>query len=118
VTLDPHRALVLSMVLHELATNAAKYGALSEERGRIEIDWTLADDDGAAELRISWRERDGPTVAPPRRRGFGLTMIERSLGAEPGSAVGLDFAPEGLRCAIRLILTSDAVAVPRELRRG
>ncbi len=76
-------ALHLSLVLHELGTNAIKYGALSGSEGRVSIDWSAA----AGHLRLNWREHDGPTVMAPSRRGFGSILIERSIKAEGGEAV-------------------------------
>jgi two-component sensor histidine kinase len=87
---------VLSLVAHELATNAAKYGALSAPGGGIDIDWAADGDD----IVITWRERGGPAVVAPTRRGFGTSLIERSLAPMRGSA-RLDFAPSGLVCRLR-----------------
>jgi PAS domain S-box-containing protein len=94
--LAPRAALALAMALHELATNAAKYGALSVEGGRVAIAWTLDGD----RLRLDWRERGGPPVAPPERRGFGSRLIERGLESDLGGAAELRFEPEGLSCRI------------------
>ncbi|MDB5691440.1 MAG: hypothetical protein JWO81_503 [Alphaproteobacteria bacterium] len=97
VTLGPKAAVSLVMALHELATNASKYGALSVAGGRVILRWTL---DGGDRLRLEWREADGPGVRPPERRGFGLRMIERALSADLGATVGVDFEPSGLVCRI------------------
>ncbi|MEA3002416.1 MAG: hypothetical protein QOH81_1204 [Sphingomonadales bacterium] len=97
VTLGPKAAVSLVMALHELATNAAKYGALSVPGGRVALRWTL---DGGDRLRLEWRETDGPEVRPPETRGFGLRMIERALSADLGAAVHIDFEPSGLVCRI------------------
>ena len=75
-------ALHLALVLHELVTNAHKYGALSAPAGRVELEWRLTND----QLVLDWRERGGPPVAPPSRRGFGTALIERSLRSDGGSA--------------------------------
>ncbi len=96
VHLDPKRALALGMGFHELATNAAKYGALSNATGTVRVTWTI-DPDGKF-LRLSWEERGGPPVTPPARRGFGLRLIENGLGRELGGVVRIDFAPQGLVC--------------------
>ncbi|WP_406853710.1 cache domain-containing protein [Alsobacter sp. KACC 23698] len=96
VRLEPRAALAVSMVMHELLTNALKYGALSNETGRVAINWTL--EDGA--LRLEWLERGGPSVVSPTRKGFGATMIERSLAGEAGGAVRIDYEPAGLRCVL------------------
>lgn len=98
VMLSPKRAVNLSLGLHELATNALKYGALSIPGGRVLIDWELAPD---GDFALTWTEVDGPPVEPPRRRGFGSRMIERGLAAEMGGKVELYFAPAGLICVIR-----------------
>lgn len=83
VDLAPEPALHLALVLHELATNAHKYGALSVPDGRVALHWSMRGD----MLDLDWRESGGPVVAPPTRRGFGTALIERSLKAEGGSAV-------------------------------
>jgi PAS domain S-box-containing protein len=100
--LAPRAALALAMALHELGTNAAKYGALSAEGGRVSIAWTLDGDT----LRLEWRESGGPTVAPPTRRGFGSRLIERGLEADLGGGAALHFEPPGLRCEIAASLAA------------
>jgi two-component sensor histidine kinase len=97
VHLAPNTAVTLNLAFHELATNAVKYGALSQPGGGVDIAWTA---DGG-ELTIDWREAGGPTVAEPQRRGFGSRLIERGLGHELGGTAGLTFRPEGLWCHIR-----------------
>ena len=92
--LRPKAALALSMVFHELTTNAAKYGALSTEGGHLDIRWRVDGD----RLRIDWRERGGPPVDPPSRKGFGRTVIEQSLAFELDGEAKLRFAPEGVEC--------------------
>jgi two-component sensor histidine kinase len=106
VALDPRAALALSMVLHELATNALKYGALSNGRGRVELKWMVKPVLDQSELLLTWSERGGPKLAPPAEKGFGLKMIERTLAAEPGGNVQFEFPPDGLRSSIRLRLSS------------
>ncbi|HEX8222818.1 MAG TPA: PAS domain S-box protein [Allosphingosinicella sp.] len=96
VQLAPKLAVTLALALHELCTNAVKYGALSAPGGRIAVAWTGE----AGRLALSWRESGGPRVEPPRRRGFGTRMIERALAAESGGSARLDFHPEGLVCEI------------------
>jgi two-component sensor histidine kinase len=90
---------VLGMALHELATNAAKYGALSTNEGRLAI-WSRVDLDGAPRLRIHWSERGGPPVTEPSLRGFGVRLIEEALAYEFEGRVRLQFPGEGLRCEI------------------
>jgi two-component sensor histidine kinase len=97
--LDARTAVTLSLAFHELCTNAVKYGALSNDNGRIDISWTVHDG-VAPRLRLVWQEQGGPPVEPPRARGFGSRMIERALAAELGGKVELQFLPEGLRCLI------------------
>jgi two-component sensor histidine kinase len=105
VDLSPAQALALCLLFHELATNAAKYGALKGEQGCVTVRWSRRADD--ARLQLEWRERGGPPVTPPERRGFGSRLIERSLrGALRGSAE-LEFAPDGLRCRLDLPLKPD-----------
>jgi two-component sensor histidine kinase/PAS domain-containing protein len=98
VWLTAQRAMALNMALHELATNAVKYGALSRPEGRVAIRWRLVGDD---DLNISWREAGGPPVAPSGHSGFGSRMLLRSLARELAADVDLTFAPDGVRCEIR-----------------
>ncbi|MDP1961058.1 MAG: HWE histidine kinase domain-containing protein [Reyranella sp.] len=94
--LRPKSAVALSMALHELATNALKYGALSAEAGRVALHWRT--DDGRFHLR--WEESGGPPVTPPCRTGFGSRMIERGLSAEFEGEVKIDYRPAGVVCTI------------------
>jgi len=100
VALTPAEALTLGLLFHELATNAAKYGALSVAEGRVEVRWTVE----AGRLDLGWRETGGPAVTPPVRRGFGSRLIERSLKGQMGGEAVLEFAPQGLCCAVSLPL--------------
>ena len=103
VRLSPRLALSLSMALHELATNAAKYGALSIPSGHVRVGWTVTspqDDGERPRLVLTWREHDGPPVSPPSRRGFGSRLIERGLAAELSGEAQIDFQPEGVVCRI------------------
>jgi two-component sensor histidine kinase len=104
VRLSPNAALALAMAFHELATNAAKYGALSAPGGRIAVTWA-AESSGARALDIRWVERGGPAVVPPSRRGFGSRLIERGLAHELEAELRLQFVPPGLDCLVRLPLT-------------
>jgi light-regulated signal transduction histidine kinase (bacteriophytochrome)/CheY-like chemotaxis protein len=99
VTLDAKAALALSLVLHELATNAAKHGALSGTGGRVDVVWEL---DAARDLRLAWRESGGPRVAEPTRSGFGRQLIENAVAYELDSETELRFAPDGVACDIRV----------------
>ena len=104
VRLRPNAAVTLNMAFHELATNAAKYGALSAEGGCVDITWRtdLSSDPRAVE--IEWREHGGPAVAPRTQRGFGSRLIEDGLARELSAQVDLTFPPEGARCRMRLPL--------------
>lgn len=97
VALDGRRAHALTLALHELATNAAKYGALSMEHGWIEIAWT----DAGGQFEFLWREHDGPPVIPPTRHGFGSTLVNRNLGIAFAGKVKLAFEPAGVTCHLR-----------------
>jgi PAS domain S-box-containing protein len=100
VRLKPRIALALAMALQELATNAVKYGALSLASGVLNIAWTMH----GRRLVLRWEESHGPVVAAPLRRGFGSRLIERSLAAELGGDVLIDFAPTGVVCEIAVEL--------------
>ena len=85
------------MALHELATNAGKYGALSDDRGRVEVSWSLEPEEGGGEtFVISWRERGGPAVRAPARTGFGSTVLRRVAKESLDAQVELDYASTGL----------------------
>jgi PAS domain S-box-containing protein len=90
-------ALNLALVLHELATNAAKYGALSVPEGKVDVSWSGVAENGDQKVHILWRESGGPTVQPPTRRGFGSRFIQATL-----SSVALEFDPAGVQCKIEL----------------
>ena len=105
VRVTPRVALALSMMLHELATNALKYGALSNETGTVAVAWGLACTDGTTSgtklrLGLRWKETGGPPVLPPTRRGFGSRMIERGLAAELDGEVWMGFEPAGVVCTV------------------
>ena len=95
VSLEPAAVLSLGMIFHELATNAAKYGALSTQDGRVMIDWAIADQ-RAPRLVLSWREIGGPPVSTPERRGFGSRLIERNIRHDLAGQIDLVYAPDGL----------------------
>lgn len=101
VPLSPKTALAVAIALHELATNAVKYGAFSNDAGKISIDWTVscAANDWPV---LQWRERDGPPVTPPTHKGFGSWVIERGLAHELGGAVTLEYLPAGVVCTIEI----------------
>jgi two-component sensor histidine kinase len=97
IELPPSQAVAVGLLLHELATNAAKYGALSAPNGRLSVRWALIDDEDDL-LRLEWTESDGPAVTPPSRRGFGSRLIQTILRGALGGDAKLDFAPSGVRC--------------------
>ncbi|MCQ4161118.1 GAF domain-containing protein [Roseomonas sp. GC11] len=99
VLLEPGAYTTLALVIHELMTNAAKYGALCGRHGQVRLRWSLAPD-GALDLH--WEEEGGPPVRPPRRQGFGTTIIERALPHDLKGEAELRYAPEGLRARFRL----------------
>jgi PAS domain S-box-containing protein len=97
VVLDNAATQSIGLALHELATNAAKYGALSVPQGRVTIQWELAEaPDGTRALALKWRERNGPPVSQPARKGFGHIVIERTLADSLEGEVKLDFRPGGV----------------------
>jgi PAS domain S-box-containing protein len=96
--LVPRTAIAVAMALHELATNAVKYGALSVEGGRVELTWSIDNDPGGKRLRMRWQELGGPPVEPPSRRGFGSRLIEDGLSRELGGQVRILFEPTGVIC--------------------
>ncbi|MFC5083826.1 PAS domain S-box protein [Microvirga arabica] len=100
VRLTPSMALALSMAVHELATNAAKYGALSVSDGQVSISWSIAPGE-PRQLTLCWQERGGPPVAFPARNGFGTRLIERSLAQELAGEVSLAYVPTGVVCTVK-----------------
>jgi len=89
----------LGLAVHELATNAAKYGALSRPGGKVSVLWDLAEPDL---VRVNWVESGGPPVPETRGRGFGTDLIERVVASELRNPVKLDFPPEGVRCLLMI----------------
>lgn len=107
VRLSPQQAVSISLVLHELTTNAIKHGALSIPGGRVSLDWNQSlDEAGARHMTLLWAERGGPPVRAPARRGFGSRLLARSFPAGDGD-VRVEFAPEGVRCTINLTLSGE-----------
>ena len=98
--LDAKTALALGMALHELATNAGKYGALSVQEGSVDVHWEIRSVRGRKWLRLRWVERNGPVVKAPTTRGFGTRLLSDGLGFELDGEVTLDFAAAGLVCSI------------------
>ncbi|WP_426122154.1 sensor histidine kinase [Pararhizobium sp. PWRC1-1] len=104
ILLGPDQAVGLGLVLHELATNAAKYGSLSVARGKVVLTARSVDEDGRRILHLTWTEVGGPPVQEPTRRGFGSILIERSLDKVMGSSVKVEYLPAGLTAIVRLPL--------------
>ena len=106
VPLSPRLAVVLSMIVHEIATNAAKYGALSNDGGTIDVAWEVLPDGAGPNLRLTWTESGGPPVTAPVHRGFGSRLIERSARDQLGGEATVDFLPRGvaytITCALEL----------------
>jgi PAS domain S-box-containing protein len=100
VHLPPKTALAVAMALHELATNAIKYGALSSESGRISVRWQVSEENDHEKLHMRWVEEGGPAVTPPIRKGFGTRLIKRGLAADLGGSVQLTFPATGVVCII------------------
>jgi two-component sensor histidine kinase len=112
VLLRPSAALTFSLILHELTTNAAKYGALQKPGGFVKVDWRVQSN-GGRQLRLHWAETGGPPVRPPIGRGFGVELIERSVAYELDGRAVLDFRVEGLSCDITVpLLDRVAAAAP------
>jgi two-component sensor histidine kinase len=107
VPLSPRLAVVLSMILHEIATNAAKYGALSNESGTVTLDWDVTEEADGRQLRLIWTEAGGPHVTAPVQRGFGSRLIERSARDQLGGEATVDFLPRGVVCTVTSALDKE-----------
>lgn len=115
IRLTPTAAITLNLAFHELATNAAKYGALSTPDGGVDVAWRIDKSVRAAPIiEVLWRERGGPPVQPPKARGFGTRLIERGLGREFGAEVHLNFEPAGVQCVIHLPFADRVVAMQHD----
>jgi PAS domain S-box-containing protein len=108
VKLAPQTAVSFALAVHELCTNAIKYGALSVETGRVHVESNITTRGGEPRLSFRWREIGGPAVVQPTRRGFGTEMIERGLAGQLGGSARVDFRPEGLVCEIEAPLPNAA----------
>jgi PAS domain S-box-containing protein len=104
IRFPPKSALALGIAFNELATNAVKYGALSNAAGSILIDWTMETTPAGQQLLLNWKEKDGPPVAPPAHKGFGSRVIERGLAHELEGTIHLDYRPDGLVCTMDIPL--------------
>jgi two-component sensor histidine kinase len=119
VTLNVEAAQALAMVIHELATNAAKYGAISVKSGCVAVRWTLkANGHEESALCIEWEERGGPRVVPPTRSGLGASLICESISYELGGNVDHAYRPEGVRCKLEIPATwlSASKSTVRDIR--
>lgn len=104
IRFPPKSALALGIAFNELATNAVKYGALSNAAGSILIEWTMETTPAGQQLLLNWKEKDGPPVAPPAHKGFGSRVIERGLAHELEGTIHLDYRPDGLVCTMDIPL--------------
>jgi signal transduction histidine kinase/DNA-binding response OmpR family regulator len=102
IRLGPNAAVTLNLAFHELAMNAAKYGALSAAGGHVDVTWSVDRSAGPAMIEINWIERGGPAVSPPAHEGFGYRLIKTGIPRELGGTVAVEFAPGGLSCRMRL----------------
>lgn len=100
IRVSPKAALALGIAFHELATNAVKYGAFSDNKGSVVISWTVEPSPTGDRVVLRWQEKDGPSVAPPSRKGFGSRVIERGLAHELEGTVDLDYRTDGVVCTI------------------
>jgi len=107
VPLSPRVAVVLSMILHEIATNAAKYGALTNDTGTIALDWEVITENGKRKLRLIWAEAGGPPVTAPVQLGFGSRLIERSARDQLGGEATVDFLPRGVVYTVTCVLEDE-----------
>ena len=96
VQVPPRVAVALTLAIHELATNALKYGALSDLEGRVELSWQFLEKERPPELHLRWEETGGPIVVQPERKGFGSTLIQRVLASEIGGSALIEYRPTGV----------------------
>ena len=97
-------AIPVGMAFHELASNSSKFGSLSRSQGRLEVRWSLESHDGTNLVNLLWQERDGPPVQPPKKRGFGTTLLERVVAVQCNAKIGLNYDPDGFRFTMSLPL--------------
>jgi two-component sensor histidine kinase len=116
IPLSPRLAVVLSMIIHEIATNAAKYGALSNDTGTVALDWEAVTENGKPKLRLVWAEAGGPLVTAPVQRGFGSRLIERSARDQLGGEATVDFLPRGVPWSVRSTTRASARSGPERPR--
>ena len=111
--LPPRCAVALAMGLHELATNAARHGALSVPEGRVEVRWTTEMHGGTTTVDLHWSEMNGPLVSGGPRRGFGRLLLERGLASDLGGSTRLSFEPAGLNYHVRFPVPPESEDQPR-----
>lgn len=109
INLQPGAVLALGLAVHELATNAVKYGSLSVPDGKVHVMWAVTAGAGQPALLVEWVEAGGPPVKTPERQGFGSKLIQRGLAQQLGGEIKLDFAPAGIRCVITFPMTTLAL---------
>ncbi len=112
VRFQPKAAETFALAIHELATNAIKYGALSKPAGKVDVSWHLNNSSEPTELIFIWQERGGPRVEPPRRKGFGSELLEKTLAFDLKGRTILNYDPSGLHCTITIPLTRRVVHTP------
>ena len=100
IRFPPQSALALGIAFNELATNAVKYGAFSNDKGSLLVNWRIQTTPTGKRLLLNWQEKDGPLVVPPNHKGFGSRVIEKGLGQELQGTVRLEYPPEGLHCTM------------------
>jgi two-component sensor histidine kinase len=113
--LAPKSSLAIAMAIHELATNALKYGALSSEAGRVVISWSLTGRDAERRIKLVWTETGGPPVSKPTSKGFGSRLIERGLAAELEGTAAIDFQKSGVIATIEGVAPETFQVAPRSL---
>jgi two-component system CheB/CheR fusion protein len=112
VRFQPKAAETFALAIHERATNAIKYGALSHPSGRVDVSWRVDDASDPSRLIFEWRERGGPRVEPPPRKGFGTELLEKTLAFELKGRTTLTYLASGLHCTIVVPLTRRVVHTP------
>ena len=114
VPLDPRGALTLGMAIHELATNAAKYGAFSVPEGHVAVTWTVERSGDVQYLALDWIEQNGPPVTAPVKRGFGTVLIERGLSYDLAGEAKVQFLPDGVQARLRAVVGDPQKSMPSE----
>jgi two-component system CheB/CheR fusion protein len=112
VRFQPKAAETFALAIHELATNAIKYGALCQPKGRVDVSWRIDNAADPVQLILDWREKGGPRVGPPQRKGFGTELLEKTLAFEFKGSTTLNYDPSGLHCTIAIPLNRRVVHTP------